>query len=69
MQKYVLYVAHGGTNYARIHKIECWYYRNRKRETQPDNGWCHGPYTLEESESVLRDLDKTDSGYCGHCIG
>ena len=67
MQKYVLYVDHGA-DHARVHKIECGHYINRKAETQPNNGWCHGPYTLEEAKSALCDLGKTSSGPCGNCF-
>ncbi len=65
MQQYVIYVD-DPRNRARIHKIECGRYVNRKEHILPDNRWLDGPYTLEEAKSVLQDLGKKDSE-CAKC--
>lgn len=57
------------TNRARIHSESCPYYRNRKRDTRPDNRW-HGPFaSLEEAKVRVRALNKRDAGVCQHCLG
>ena len=67
MQQYVIYVD-DPTNHARVHKISCRWYVNRKAETLSDNRWLHGPYTLEEAIDVGHDMGKRDYEFCGHCI-
>ena len=37
------------TEHARVHLSDCRHYRDRKYETEPNNGWYRGPYTLEDA--------------------
>lgn len=67
MEQYVIYVD-DPTNRARIHRMDCRWYVNRKEETLPDNRWLHGPLTLENAIDVGHDAGKRDYEFCGHCI-
>ncbi len=66
-QRYVIY-EDDPTNRARVHTVNCSHYLKRRTETLPDNRWHDSPITLQEADTLLRELNKRDSGYCGMCM-
>ena len=66
-QNYAIYVD-DVTHSAKVHRIDKGCYKKKKRNLQPNNRWLDGPYTLEETDSVLCGLKNTDSRYCGNCM-
>lgn len=56
------------TNRARIHRVNCRFYVNRKQERLPDNRWYSGFYSLEDADAARLELGKRDSGSCKICV-